>query len=237
MAELHSWDLESKISNTRASLDALRASACHAAPVLSRYDILFSRTGSKTCWCNRNPNEPTYSPPQGCVKPMQYYPIFLDVRGRRAVVVGGGRVAERKVRKLLRAGARVHVISPDLTPGLARLAAANKIRVSRRRYRKGELGRGRASSRSPLLVFAATNDPAAQRAVRKDARAGGPLANLADSAPDSDFIVPASFTRGDLHLAISTSGANPALARLLRLRFPKLMRGGRRPGKHGRRPS
>ena len=147
---------------------------------------------------------------------MRYYPIFLDVRGQLAVVVGGGKVAERKVRKLLRAGARVRVISPELTPGLARLAAAGKIRVSRRRYRKGELGRGRANRRSPLLVFAATNDPAAQRAVWKDAAGAGALVNLADSAQGSNFIVPASFTRGDLHIAISTSGTDPGLARFLR---------------------
>jgi siroheme synthase-like protein len=157
---------------------------------------------------------------------MRYYPIFLDVCGQLAVVVGGGKVAERKVRKLLRAGARVRVISPELTPGLARLAAAGRIRVSRRRYRKGELGRGRANRRSPVLVFAATNDSAAQRAVRKDA--AGALVNLADSAEGSNFIVPASFTRGDLHVAISTSGTDPALSRALRLRFAAEFKQGKR---------
>ena len=150
---------------------------------------------------------------------MRYYPIFLDVRGHIVMVVGGGKVSERKVRKLLRAGAHVRVISPELTPGLARLAAAGRIRVSRRRYRKGELGRGRANRRSPVLVFAATNDPAAQRAVRKDAAGAAALVNLSDSAQGSNFIVPASFTRGDLHIAISTSGTDPGLARFLRQRL------------------
>ena len=150
---------------------------------------------------------------------MRYYPIFLDVRGRRAVVVGGGKVAERKVRKLLRAGAVVRVISPELTPGLDRLGREHKIHVTRRRFRKGELSRSRANARSPLLVFAATDDPAAQFAVRRDARAAGALVNVADNADDCDFIVPASFTRGDLHVAISTSGTGPALARFLRQRL------------------
>ena len=90
---------------------------------------------------------------------MRYYPIFLDVRGRRAVVVGGGKVAERKVRKLLRAGAVVRVISPELTPGLDRLAGANRIRVTRRQYQEGELARQRANRLSPQLVLAATDDP------------------------------------------------------------------------------
>ena len=72
---------------------------------------------------------------------MRYYPIFLDLRGRRCAVVGGGRVAERKVRALLRAGASVHVISPAVTPRLALLAARKKIQLTRRAYRPGDSGR------------------------------------------------------------------------------------------------
>ena len=103
---------------------------------------------------------------------MRHYPIFLDLRGRRAVVIGGGKVAERKIQKLISAGASVQIISPELTRGLARLAAENKITVTRRRYRQGDLPAGR-SREAPLLVFAATNDAAAQQAVRKDAQAAG----------------------------------------------------------------
>jgi siroheme synthase-like protein len=154
---------------------------------------------------------------------MRYYPIFLDLHGRRAVVVGGGKVAERKVRKLLRAGARVRVITPDLTPGLARLAEQKRIAVTHRRYRNGDIAVG-AHGDAPFLVFAATSNPAAQRTVLDDATAAGALVNLADSAENSDFIVPASFTRGDLHIAISTSGTNPALARMLRQRMAAEMK-------------
>lgn len=166
---------------------------------------------------------------------MRYYPIFLDVRGRRAVVVGGGKVAERKVRKLLRAGAVVRVISPELTSGLDRLAREHEIQFTRRRFRKGDLGRRRANKRSPLLVFAATDDPAAQFAVRRDARAAGALVNAADNATDCDFIVPASFTRGDLHAAISTSGTDPSLARSLRQQFVKVMRETKRKRSEGKK--
>ncbi|MGO8786537.1 MAG: bifunctional precorrin-2 dehydrogenase/sirohydrochlorin ferrochelatase [Terriglobia bacterium] len=153
---------------------------------------------------------------------MRYYPIFLDLRGRRCAVVGGGRVAERKVRALLQAGARVHVISPALTPRLALLAARKKIDLTPRAYRSGDLD-GTAPARTdgsrgvpPTLVFAATNDPETQRAVRKHAEQIGALVNTADEAKESDFIVPASFAQGDLLVAISTSGASPALARRLR---------------------
>jgi len=140
---------------------------------------------------------------------MQYYPIFLDLRGRRVVVVGGGKVAERKVRGLVRAQATVRVISPRLTPRLALLAAKKKVAVTARAYRKRDLKRA-------TLVFAATNDPATQRAVRRDAEVAGAFVNLADNPRDSSFLVPTSFSQGDLLVAISTSGASPALARRLR---------------------
>jgi precorrin-2 dehydrogenase/sirohydrochlorin ferrochelatase len=147
---------------------------------------------------------------------MGYYPIFLDLRGWRCVVVGGGKVAERKVRTLLRARASVRVISPELTARLAQWAAAKNISIARHGYRKGDLGR-------PLLVFAATNDPAVQRAVRADADALGALVNVADDREHSTFLVPASFAQGGLQVAISTSGASPALARSLRQRLQAML--------------
>ena len=140
---------------------------------------------------------------------MRYYPIFMDLRGQRCVVVGGGGVAERQVRSLWRAGAMVHVISPDLTPGLALLAAKNRIKITPRTYREGDLGR-------PLLVFAATDDLAAQKQIREHAARAGAHVTSVGSRVHSTFLVPASFEQGDLQVAISTSGASPALARRLR---------------------
>jgi precorrin-2 dehydrogenase/sirohydrochlorin ferrochelatase len=126
------------------------------------------------------------------------------------------------VKALLRAGASVHVISPSVTPRLALLAARKKILLTPRGYRSGDL-EGPTSLRTegshstrPILVFAATNSPAAQRAVCKDAEMLGVPVNVADDPKESGFIVPASFVQGDLLVAISTSGASPALARKLR---------------------
>jgi precorrin-2 dehydrogenase/sirohydrochlorin ferrochelatase len=156
---------------------------------------------------------------------MRYYPIFLDLRGRRSVVVGGGRVAERKVKALLRAGASVHVISPAVTPRLALLAARKKIGITPRAYRPGDLagsappGPEGPRGMRPVLVFAATDSPETQKAVRAEAAALGALASAADDPQQSDFIVPASFAQGDLTVAISTSGSSPALARRLRRQF------------------
>jgi precorrin-2 dehydrogenase / sirohydrochlorin ferrochelatase len=153
---------------------------------------------------------------------MLYYPIVLNLRGRRCVVVGGGRVAERKVRTLLRAGATVRVISPIVTPRLELLAERKKIEITRRGYRTGDLertGPARADGLPkvrPVLVFAATNRPETQWAVQNDSQEIGAPLNAAHDPRESDFIVPASFAQGDLLVAISTSGASPALARRLR---------------------
>ena len=155
---------------------------------------------------------------------MRYYPIFLDLRGRRCLVVGGGKVAERKVRKLLRAGADLRVISPELTPRLRRFREEGKIQVASRKFRRGDLGPS-TQGHSPLLVFAATDDPLAQRAISRESQAVGALVNRADGAADSDFIVPASITRGDLQVAISTSGTSPGLARKLRQRLTRELKG------------
>jgi precorrin-2 dehydrogenase/sirohydrochlorin ferrochelatase len=153
---------------------------------------------------------------------MRYYPIFLDLRGRCCVVVGGGRVAERKVLSLLRAGASVHVISPSLTPRLAVLAGKKKVALTARSYRKGDLTPTQDGA-APLLVFAATDDPQAQRAVRKNAGEIGALVNVATDRDLSSFLVPASFAQGDLQVAISTSGASPALARTLRWQLQRTL--------------
>lgn len=155
---------------------------------------------------------------------MRYYPIYLDLHGRSCTVAGGGPVAERKVRTLLRAGANVHVISPEVTPRLALLAARKKIQLTSRAYRTGDLEGTSSKSDGqnpgrPTLVFAATNSPSAQALIRRDAGALGVPVNIASDAEESGFIVPATFSQGDLQVAISTSGASPALARQLRRRL------------------
>lgn len=139
---------------------------------------------------------------------MRYYPLFVDLRGRRCVVVGGGRLAEGEVRPLLQAGADVHIISPDLTPRLALLAARKNVSYTARRYQKGDLNR-------PLLVFAATNDPETQAQLRQDAGEIGVLVYTVGDPETSTFVVPASFAQGELQVAISTQGSSPTLARKL----------------------
>jgi precorrin-2 dehydrogenase/sirohydrochlorin ferrochelatase len=145
---------------------------------------------------------------------MRYYPLFLDLTGRLVVVVGGGRVAERKVRQLLACGARVTVISPTATPRLRTWHRRDAIRWRPRRYKRCDL-------QQAWLVVSASDDAAVNRRVARDAVRCRTLANVVDDASVSTAIAPAWFRRGALVVAFSTGGASPALARQLRLRLSR----------------
>ena len=145
-----------------------------------------------------------------------FYPVFLDLRGRRAVVIGGGAVAEQKVRGLLAAGAHVTVVSPDMSPGLADLARRSAIELRRRRYHDHDLA-------GAWLAIAATDDRAVNEAVYAEAeRLGVPL-NAVDDLEHCSFIAPAIHREGDITVAVSTGGKSPALAVRLRQRIARLV--------------
>jgi precorrin-2 dehydrogenase/sirohydrochlorin ferrochelatase len=141
-----------------------------------------------------------------------YYPAFLDVRGRRCLVVGGGAVAERKVTGLLDAGARVRVVSPTLTPALTALAAVGLVEHRARPFRRHD-------AQGAALVVAATGAPVVDDAVAAAARRARALVNVVDRPAACDFILPSVLRRGDLQIAVSTGGRSPALAREIRRRL------------------
>jgi len=136
---------------------------------------------------------------------LRHYPIFLDLRDRPVLVVGAGKVALRKTRGLVEAGARVTVVAPEWEPGFASLP----VQMVKRRFRTADLA-------GAWLVFAATDDRRTNRRISLAARAKGIFANIADSAEECDFIVPARVQRGNLQIAISTGGVDPRLAAELR---------------------
>jgi precorrin-2 dehydrogenase/sirohydrochlorin ferrochelatase len=142
------------------------------------------------------------------------YPIMVDLVHRRCLVVGGGAVAERKVLWLLECGAQVELVSPAATPGLAALAASGRLVWQRRRVEPGDVT-------GAFLVFAATDEAAANHATARAVVAAGGLVNVADDAAASTFHVPATLRRGDLTVAIATAGGSPALARRLRERLER----------------
>jgi precorrin-2 dehydrogenase/sirohydrochlorin ferrochelatase len=147
-------------------------------------------------------------------KSLPYYPLFLDVTGKVCVVVGGGRVAERKVRTLLASGARVRVVTPHASKGIRALHEAGRIGLQQRAYKTADL-------RNASLVFAATDDSPTNERVSQDAREKGIPVNVVDSPGLCDFIVPAVVKQGPIVIAISTSGTLPMLARSLREEIEK----------------
>lgn len=140
---------------------------------------------------------------------MKYYPICLRITDRPCLVIGGGLIAEQKVRSLLDADANVTVVSPALTPGLAEWARAGRIVHIPRGYRRGDLV-------GATLVYAATDDEDLQTQVANDAHEAGVLVNVVDRPRLCDFIVPSILAQGDLLVAVSTSGTSPALAKRIR---------------------
>ena len=136
---------------------------------------------------------------------MKYYPIFLDLADRPVLVVGAGKVALRKTRALVEAGARVTVVAPEFEPGFDDLPVRRIVR----RFRAADLA-------GALLVYAATDDRLTNHRVGIAAKGRGVFANIADSAAECDFVVPARLERGTVQIAISTGGESPRLSVELR---------------------
>ncbi|MDI6852227.1 MAG: bifunctional precorrin-2 dehydrogenase/sirohydrochlorin ferrochelatase [Deltaproteobacteria bacterium] len=146
---------------------------------------------------------------------MKVYPVFALIEDRACLVVGGGAVGERKVRDLLEAGARVSVVSRELTPYLAELADQGAIRYLGKDFTPEHL-------EGMVLAVGATDDPEVNVRVSAAARERGIWVNIADAPDLCTFIVPAQIKRGPLTVAISTGGASPALARRLREELEEL---------------
>lgn len=142
-------------------------------------------------------------------KTRPYYPVLLDLAGKRCLVVGGGAVGARKARALLSCGARVVMVSPDLCPELAALAGQGAMEARTRPFEPGDL-------EGMFLVIGATDDEAENQRISREARARNVLVNIADRPEACSFILPSVVRQKDLVIAISTSGKSPAFAKRLR---------------------
>lgn len=147
---------------------------------------------------------------------MRYYPVFLDIAGKPAVIIGGGLVALRKAEGLLDAGAQVTIVSPTLHPDLDALVAAGRIKHVAREYSPGDL-------EGHLLAFVGTDDRSVNAAVAREGKQRGVWVNAVDDPPNCDFIMPSVVRRGDIILAVSTSAGSPAMARKLREDLQELL--------------
>jgi len=140
---------------------------------------------------------------------MGHYFISLDLTKKVCLVVGGGPVAERKVRSLFECGACVRVVGPELTPGLREMVEAGLIS-----YRQGQYCT--ADLKDVFLVIGATNDEAVNRKIAEDCSKRSLMVNIVDDPHKCSFFVPAVVRRGALAIAVSTGGKSPLLARKIR---------------------
>jgi len=141
-----------------------------------------------------------------------YYPIYIQMHEQPCIVIGGGKIAEGKVDGLLAVEAKVTIISPDLTPRLRELAKQNLITYITRTYQPGDLT-------GAFMVICATDQAEINHQVWQEASANHQLVNVVDDTPRCNFIAPSILRKGDLTIAISTSGKAPALAVRLKERL------------------
>ena len=143
-----------------------------------------------------------------------YYPVNLDVRGKSCLVVGGGEVAHRKAKGLLRAGAFPTVLAPQVGEKLKRLGQNRKIRFVRDHFKEKYL-------KGHFLTVVATDDRETNSLIGQLCQKRNLLVNVVDQPEDCTFTVPSLFKRGPLTIAISTNGASPALSKRIRKELEK----------------
>lgn len=139
---------------------------------------------------------------------MRYYPIFLDVKNKDCLIVGGGPVGIRKALTLEKCRAKVKVVSDRFPEGMDGFSGSS-IAFVKKKYEKDDI-------KGMFLIFAATDNAGLNLKIKKDAEESGILCNVADAPDRTDFIVPAIVDRGDLTVAVSTSGTSPAMAKKIR---------------------
>jgi len=143
---------------------------------------------------------------------LKRYPVFLDLKDRPVLMVGAGKVALRKTKALIETGARLTVVAPEWDAEFESLP----VRMVPRRFRASDLS-------GVVLVFAATDDRLTNHRIGVAAKGKGIFANIADSATECDFLVPARVERGGIQFAISTGGESPRLAAELRKKLEELL--------------
>lgn len=144
-----------------------------------------------------------------CKKMQKYYSIFISLAAKKVLVAGGGRVAERRINGLLDKQAVIHVVSPELTEGLQKLAETNRIIWHKRKFQVQDL-------QDAWLVIAATNDSATQRLIAESTALHRIFCNVVNDPDQGSFITPAVIEHGPIQVAVSTSGSSPVLAKRLK---------------------
>ncbi|WP_434564246.1 bifunctional precorrin-2 dehydrogenase/sirohydrochlorin ferrochelatase [Thermoanaerobacterium thermosaccharolyticum] len=140
---------------------------------------------------------------------MAYYPIMLNITNKNCLVVGGGKVAYRKILTLLEFGASVTVLSPYFVNDILKLYYSQKIKLIKRKYQRKDV-------ENYYLVVVATNDKIVNKKISEECAEKNILVNVVDDKELSTFITPSVIRRGDLTISISTNGKSPLLSRRIR---------------------
>jgi len=145
----------------------------------------------------------------------KYYPINLNLKDKKCVVTGGGRVALRKVKTLVTAGAKVTLVSPEIVTGLKKLRQNKKIIIKKKRLQMKDL-------KGAFLIISATDDSKLNKSVSSYCRKNNILVNVVDAPKECSFILPSVVSQGDLTIAISTAGISPALSKKIKQDLEKV---------------
>lgn len=144
-----------------------------------------------------------------------WYPIFIKLKNEKILVVGGGAVATRKVKTLINYSPQITIVSPSVSSKLKALILKYNLKYYKRNYKKSDL-------KDKKIIFVATNDEKLNKQISQDAQQSGILVNVVDNLEHCSFIVPSIIARGDLQIAISTSGISPLLTKTIRIKLEKL---------------
>lgn len=150
---------------------------------------------------------------------MDYFPVFLDLKNRLCLLIGGGEVATRKGRMLAKAGARLRIVAPDISAELRQLAEKNQGELHEREYQSSDL-------RDCVLAIAATDSESLNKKISADAQALNLPVNVVDTPALCTYITPAIIDRSPLVIAVSSGGEAPVLARLVRTKLETLIPAG-----------
>lgn len=147
---------------------------------------------------------------------MPFFPLFVDIKDKNCIFIGGGKVAARKIETLVEFGARIRVISPDAVETITKLNMENKLEYIKREYRDGDI-------EGAFLVFAATSDRDLNERVYQEAVRRNIFVNVADSPKECTFVFPSIISRHELVIGISTSGSYPALSKKIRMKIDEML--------------
>jgi len=143
---------------------------------------------------------------------MDFLPVYINIRGQRCLVVGGGEIAARKASLLAKAGGKIDVVAEEVSSGVSAVVASCDGQVFKRRYQTSDLD-------GAIIVIAATNDEQVNRQVSEEAKERSLPVNVVDNPELCSFILPAIIDRSPVVIAVSSGGQSPVLARLIRAKL------------------